>query len=303
MNASALRRRLRDDPDDLASWLAYADHLQERGDARGELIRLEQRRAHARPAGPAAVRSRIDTLVEEHQQSWDAALPPGVTVLRRRYGFATKVAVTWSPGAPALIEHVLRDELVTALSIRPDDADVNEMDAEPDEFGDVLMPVFSADQAGPLAALDLGRLVELDLEYFPIGDVGARALAASLGRGRVRALDLRYCGLGDDGLATLAASPHFRELRTLRLQGNEITAAGVYALARFERLTELDLRYNPVGEEGVDALLTAPFVPSLKRLFLQRTDITDAGVRKLASASPLPPALRSLWRAVEHRPS
>jgi uncharacterized protein (TIGR02996 family) len=287
-----LERRLREHPGDLAAWYAYADRLQEQGDARGELIRLQQRLACARSGERAFLEREISELVRHHRPTWDAALPPGVTVRTRRYGFPEKVAVQWSDEAPALIEQALGDRFVTGLAIGPP-ARRGDDDADFDEGREAVL---EAAEAAALATLDLGRLTELDLSYFRVGDVGARALAASIAKGRIQTLDLRYCGIGDDGLGVLAASPHFDELRRLRLQSNALTAEGMYHLKRFQRLPELDLRYNRIGADGVDALLDAPFIGSLERLFLHRADISDAGVRKLASASQLPPALRSYWR-------
>ncbi|WP_171166989.1 TIGR02996 domain-containing protein [Streptomyces sp. I05A-00742] len=296
MEVVAIEQALRDRPGDLTAWRAYADLLVERGDARGELIHLEQRLERTRPADRPALRHEAAALAAEHQQDWDAALPPGVTVLARRYGFATKVAVEWNDGAPALIEQALRERFVTALRITPNgDEEWLDDDDVFDENNDLIPP--RAIDAGALADLDLGRLVELDFSYLRLGGPGAEALVAAPAIGRIETLDLRYCGIGDTGAAALAASPHFGDLRRLHLQHNGLTADGVRALHRFERLVELDLRYNRIGAEGAEALLAAPFVGSLTRLLAYRDDVTDAGARRLAAATELPPALRSLWRS------
>jgi uncharacterized protein (TIGR02996 family) len=113
VQVAALEQTLRDHPDDPAAWRAYGDWLLERGDARGELISLEQRHARARPADRVALEQQIMALVAKHQKSWDAALPPEVSILARRYGFATKVAVEWSDDATVLIEQALRAPFVT----------------------------------------------------------------------------------------------------------------------------------------------------------------------------------------------
>ncbi|WP_331767500.1 hypothetical protein [Embleya sp. NBC_00896] len=299
METATLEQALRDHPDDVATWRVYGDRLLAQGDARGTLIRLEQRHAHVGPVEREALAREIAALMEEHRQSWDAALPPGATVLARRYGFATKVAVEWSDDAPALIAGALEDRFVTALRIGPS-ADVAEDDHDWDDcFDEEDNPIPPPPiEAAALATLDLGRLVELDLAHLRIGDPGAQALAASTPGGRIRALDLRYCGIGDAGLAALAASPHFGDVRRLHLQRNALTAEGVRSLARFEHLVELDLRYNRIGAEGAEALLAAGFVGSLTRLLLYRGDVSDAGVRKLALAPQLSPALRNYWRSV-----
>ncbi|MBC6466473.1 TIGR02996 domain-containing protein [Actinomadura alba] len=313
MKAAALEQTLRDQPDDPASWRVYGDWLTEQGDARGALIGLEQRHARARPTDREALEHEIAALVKEHRQSWDAALPPGATVLARRYGFATKVAVEWSDSAPVLIEQALRAPFVTALRIAPAaNDDEAYWDGDPDGAEEPT-PSPSID-TGVLATLNLGRLVELDLSYLRIGAIGAEALAvstyfrfeasdakdfgASTAMGRTEALDLRYSRVGDAGLAALAASPGFSGVRRLHLQRNLLAAEGMRALRRFENLTELDLRYNEIGAEGVEALLEAPFIGSLRRLLLNRADVGDAGAKMLACAPRLPPALRSYWRNV-----
>ncbi|QKW08218.1 hypothetical protein HUT18_19370 [Streptomyces sp. NA04227] len=296
-----LERTLRERPDDDSAWGAYGTRLREQGDARGDLIRLEQRLGHLPPADRAALQSRIEELVAEHGKSWDAELPDGVSVPVRRHGFPVKVAVDWQEGAPALVEQALRGRFVTGLRIRSgeieDDADDWYEDEDGFDEDGMPLPQPPLDVPG-LAQLDLGDLTELDLAYFRVGDPGAEALAAASCAGRITTLDLRYTGLGDTGIAALAASPHFRAIRRLHLQHNQLTAEGVRALAGFAHLTELDLRYNRIGEEGARALAEAPFAPSLTRLLLHRSDVTAAGARVLAHAPHLPSALRSFWRSV-----
>lgn len=293
----ALEQTLREHPDDLASWLVYGDWLLERGDVRGALIQLEHRHARARAADRAGLRREIDALVQQHQAEWTAALPSGVTAQAWKYGFATKVAVAWSEEAPALIEQALRERFVTALRIAApaEDGDGGEED-DLDEDGEPIPPPIV--EIGALAAIDLSRLVELDLSYVHVGAAGAEAIAAPTSLDRLAVLDLRYCGIGDAGLAALAASALAGHVRRLRLQRNAITAAGAAALQRFGALAELDLRYNEIGAAGAQALLAAPFIGSLARLELYRADVSDAGARELARSNRLAPALRSYWRSV-----
>ncbi|MCP2340594.1 hypothetical protein [Actinomadura rupiterrae] len=311
MEIEALEERLREDPGDLASWDVYGARLRERGDTRGEVIRLERRRARTSPARRDPLDQELAALLAEHRTEWDAALPKSATVLERRFGFATRVAVEWSDNAPVDVDQVLRSPFVTALRIAPGDdtGDYWDEDYDRDEDGEPE-PSASID-TGALATLSFGRVTELDLSYLRIGALGARTLAvatylrAEAEPARITTLDLRYCAVGNSGLAALAESPSFAGVRTLRLQKNSITAAGVAALHRFEGLTELDLRYNPIGAEGVRTLLGAPFAGSLERLLLNRADVIDVsddgtagedGAPLLADAPQLPPALRAIWR-------
>jgi uncharacterized protein (TIGR02996 family) len=298
VEAADLEKSLSEHPDDLASWMVYGDWLLEHDDVRGALIQLEHRHARARVVDRAVLRREIDTLVQQHQASWNAALPPGVVAQTWKYGFVTKVAVTWSEDAPELIEQALRGRFVTALRIvSPAEEEVEgEDEDEIDEDGEPIPP--PPVEVGQLAAIDLNRLMELDLSYLNIGAPGAKALAASTSLDQLAVLDLRYCGIGDDGLASLAASALAGNVRRLHLQRNAITAAGATALQRFGKLVELDLRYNAIGAAGAQALLAAPFIGSLARLELYRTDVSDGGVQELARSSRLTPALRSYWRSV-----
>lgn len=314
MKVAALEQTLRDDPGDLASWRVYGDRLRERGDARGTLIELQQRRDRLRPADRGALDREIAALADEHRRSWDAALPEEATVLERRYGFATKVSVEWSDSAPALIEQVMHAPFVTALRIAPSAAQ-EQGDFDWGDPSEAARPVPSSSiDTGALATLDLGRLVELDLSYLRIGALGAEALAVSAyfrfeasgtagpgapaGRGRTEILDLRYSRVGDAGLEALAASQGFAGVRRLHLQRNLLSAEGMRALHPLTGLVELDLRYNEIGAEGVESLLAAPFIGSLKRLLLHRDDVGDAGAKMLGDAPQLPPGLRSYWRNV-----
>ncbi|MDF2705471.1 MAG: hypothetical protein K0R62_1123 [Nonomuraea muscovyensis] len=316
MQATAAEEALRAHPDDLASWHAYSDRLLERGDTRGTLIRLEQRLARTRPADRPEVEREIADFVAEHEAGWDDGLPASAQVLSRRYGFAVDVSVPWSDDVREVVEQVLRSRFVTTLRItsnaaaREDagddwDDDEDDDDWEDDDEGDEDDEEDGAQAAArrgrldmrALAGLDAGRLVELDLSYLKLGPDDA-AIVAALRLDRLRALDLRYCRLGDAGLAALAASPHLGGLRRLHLQRNGVTAEGVRSLHRFPELTELDLRYNDIGETGAEALLAAPFAGSLTRLWLYDSDVGQDGVRKLAHAAHLPSGLRGLWRCV-----
>ena len=129
--------------------------------------------------------------------------------------------------------------------------------------------------AAGLGAGALPALTELHIFHTHVGDAGASALAAALGQGalpRLKRLHLENAAIGDTGLLALAP-----------------------ALRRRPALESLGLASNPIGDEGLAALVAPPppagapppttgGLVQLKKLDLSRTQITDAGCATLAAA-------------------
>ena len=129
--------------------------------------------------------------------------------------------------------------------------------------------------AEKLGAGALPAVTFLSLSNTHVGDAGASALAAALGRGalpRLKQLGLTDTAIGDAGLVALAP-----------------------ALRRRPALEVLYLSYNPLGDEGLAALVAPPppagtppppagGLKQLKLLHLNGTQITDAGCATLAAA-------------------
>jgi len=167
----------------------------------------------------------------------------------------------------------------------------------------VLYRFESGDTAGPdgvqrlaagLQGADaLPALTTLTIIGMHVSDAGATALGAALVRDalpRLTTVFLASCGIGDAGLVALAPA-----LRQLSAYGCP--------------LTRLSLAGNPIGDEGIAALVAPPpptplvqltGVPledartaanrrsgvlfSLKKLYLSQTQITDRGCAALAHA-------------------
>ena len=121
----------------------------------------------------------------------------------------------------------------------------------------------------------LPALTDLALSVMHVGDPGASALGAALGRGalpRLRTLELLDAAIGSAGLVALA--PALRKLPALEV---------------------LALAFNPLGDEGIAALVAPPppagalsppaaGLTKLIVLILDGTLIADAGCAALISA-------------------
>jgi hypothetical protein len=124
-----------------------------------------------------------------------------------------------------------------------------------------------------LGAGALPAVTFLRLDHMHVGDAGASALAAALDRGalpRLKYLWLNSAAIGDAGLVALAP-----------------------ALRRRPALERFDLSGNPLGDEGLAALVAPPPPPAgaptgvltkLKQLNLSGTQVNDTGCAALAAA-------------------
>ena len=154
--------------------------------------------------------------------------------------------------------------------------------------------------AEKLGAGALPAVTTLSLSGTHVGDAGASALAAALGRGalpRLQRLGLGSTALGDD------------------LHSTAIGDAGLVALApalrRLPALEGLGLDRNPLGDEGLAALVAPPppqagapptttgGLAKLKTLSLSNTQVSDDGCATLAAALDRGalPALKVLYLA------
>jgi uncharacterized protein (TIGR02996 family) len=178
------------------------------------------------------------------------------------------------------------------------------------------------DAAEQLAlAPNLANLEELDLAENVIGETGARALAASPRLGKLRRLEVRSNRFGPAGAEAVAGSERLASLERLGLADNDVglprllalpgahrllripalnlsanglTAAAVQAIfyrpAGAEgavRLCELDLSFNPVGDDGARLVAKCPHLAKLTVLRLAGCGIGDEGTHALANAPHL----------------
>lgn len=289
--------QIRTDPADPGGWLVYADWLTERGDARGELIRLEHRLE--RQPMPTQERRRVlqraRELRQAHEQRWlDAHPTPSGVQLQWHSGFIVGMTwTTWWGSRPELelLEAIVTDPIgrlfarlcvrshlgargVEALAASPGLARVREL-----VLADVGLDTrYRID--GQLAPGSLGVLLAsphlTDLRALDLSDNALAEQAQALaGLPVLEALRLRGCRLGDEGVAVIARAQPLAGLTTLELGSNALGPDGAATLAAsptLRALRSLSLRDNPIGAQGIAALAASPILQGLQQLDLSHTD-------------------------------
>jgi uncharacterized protein (TIGR02996 family) len=114
----------------------------------------------------------------------------------------------------------------------------------------------SADLAAFLSAIQNPNLRHLNLDGWPLGNAGAKALADNPTLAGLTRLSLDGCQIGDPGAAALFASPHLRNLVELHLDSNSIKTADAFTdPAVLPRLGELWISGNRIPQKHLVKLV------------------------------------------------
>jgi uncharacterized protein (TIGR02996 family) len=301
----AFLQDIKENPEDDTPRLVLADWLEERGDARGEFVRLQCRRARLSEDDPAvrALEGREAELLKQHRAAWLGVLAEKAFSTEFRRGLVKVTATARNllskrlaalPPAEALAWvdslHVydMNADAVVRLAESPHWTHLSSLDLSGNMYyADHLAGQFTVGMnvPGGLALVELpllGRLTRLDLSCNDIGAEGMAALAARRDLGRLRVLDLSMNNFHDEGAAALASCRSLKGLTTLNLSRNRIGPAGAAALARWRGLSTvitLSLFGNPLGAEGVAALAASPLLRRLTELRLGVETIGHPNVR------------------------
>jgi uncharacterized protein (TIGR02996 family) len=210
-------------PDDDAPRLIYADWLEEQGDPRGEFIRIQCELAKMPEDDPRRwdLELRQGRLMRWYGwQWWYQPFEPTADVPRFHRGFPEEFcfdARRLLCRAEILFQHYPLFRRLTMISVDPEDA------------------------ARLACSPWLYRITWLEMTYCRIGNLGAAELARSPSVSRLQTLILKGCGLRDDAAHAFAKSPFLGVLQRLDLRENEISSAGLQALAkRFGSVVECD---------------------------------------------------------------
>lgn len=250
-----LEAALRRDPHDEHTWTVLGDLLAAEGDARGELIALEQRAAGCdRPFEKAVLEHRAAELFEREHRAWLGPLADAGLEITWMRGFATEVVIGHRHGTT--LAKLL--ELPTAALLRK------------------LVFVHPRSVSALASALSGSPVERLELRLAGGGERGRESLAPL--RSLVQLRELIVEGGDGEDLEALAELP---QLETLVLRRSTGPLTG---LARgFAALRNLDLS----ARANVPALGGDPLLPIAGLSSLERLSLHDGGWSHLGPLAQL----------------
>lgn len=300
----AFHRAIQENPDDDTVRLVFADWLEERGDLRGELIRVQYslRALGLEDVRRESLQERSEALCSAETERLKANL--GILLNNPVFdrGFISEASVRATEFAkhaesifrfaPALKSIDLGDAVgrseIETLALSPHLAHIS---------GLSFMTAHKSprqpqggDGDGCIQALCsspyLSSLRKLEIPRSRVSPQGVQLLASSPAFAQLTHLRLWHNNISDLGVDHLTNSPHLSQLKRLNLAANYITPEGIRSFTShpsfpFGELTDLDFSYNEVGPEGARLLAVFPHLHNLVHLRLQVADIGDAGVEAL----------------------
>jgi uncharacterized protein (TIGR02996 family) len=243
------------EPEDDLPRLIYADWLDDRGDPRGEFIRLQLSEQVGEPANVA----RVAELEKLYGRKWAGPFADWAYMVGFRRGFAEHLVI------PAEVFIDFADEVFQIAPIRG----VSLIGAAKKIRKLVQQPA-------------LLNLTALHLTGTLIGDKGVARLAACPHLANLRTLRLGHCDLTSKAISHLCDSPHLANVTHLDLDDNNIDSAAIVALANSQlpsRLQRLDLRNNDLKSHEVEKL----------RQIMPATCVLYADQRRVDRISGSPP--------------
>jgi uncharacterized protein (TIGR02996 family) len=301
---AAFLAAIRDNPDDDASRLIFADWLEEQGDPRGEFLRVQCMLAGMDGDDPrrAELQRHEAELLHQHSQNWLASPPPEIQASFQR-GLLSVWVSAEVLGRPPLTGSARFLAAAARLGVtaqgQSKDQAAQWLLAQRSWVGELgLYSVADDSLRRAIARGLLAPVVALTLAYGPLTDAGLihlaaltqlRKLSANLtevtGRGleslaalpRLQILDLGGPGITDRELVHLAG---LTQLQALHLDQTPLTDEGLQHLPGLGQLRELDLSYTRVRGAGLKHLTR---LGQLHKLSLKQTEVTGAGLPHLGN--------------------
>ncbi len=300
-------RQIHDHTDDDDLRLVFADWLEEIGDERAELIRVQcetarlEARQETRTPEEREHYERLKAHEAELVKLWrlsclEELSSLGVQDVRFERGFVarmhlegtdflnrTKNLAEWAPAPTAVLWQKLprqSAEPILRFLESPAFSTIHTLNLSRNNLG-------AAGVEALAGSPELSRIGSLSLAGNPIGGQSMKELARSPNLSGLTRLDLSEAQLSMVDARGLAQSSSLHQLKELLLNDNSIGDAGLRALSNAERLRtlrKLDVAENRFHQEGIRALADSPHLTDLQFLDVSFNEIGDQGLELLASA-------------------
>jgi uncharacterized protein (TIGR02996 family) len=258
---------IRENPNDDAPRLVYADWLDEHGNAaRAEFIRVQCRLGGLDEDDPQSsdLRRREYELLADHWGEWAGPLIGRVRRWRFRRGFIDQVKLE-------------AGQFLKEGRWLLDFAPVEELDVRHPNVEDLR---------ALLASRHIRRIARLNLDFAEVGNAGLALLAQSPNLAGLAHLSLRFNNVGVEGLLALAEAPHLTSLRSLDVTANDLPRSAFGEFLAACRLPLEGLSWDDaIGPEGIRDLSASPLAGRLKELHFRDAHLGPKGLRLLARSS------------------
>ncbi|KAF0980145.1 hypothetical protein FDP41_013359 [Naegleria fowleri] len=139
---------------------------------------------------------------------------------------------------------------------------------------------------------NMKNLTCLKLGMNMIGDAGIQSLTSSENLQNLTELNLGLCKFTTEGAKLLSTSVYLRSLRSLSISANNINQEGAQYLSQpgtsLQNLTELDLNFCKIGDDGLEKLMSGHCIQNVTDLSLRGNDISERGIEFLAHPKKRP---------------
>ncbi|MEQ9499788.1 MAG: hypothetical protein RIT81_23115 [Deltaproteobacteria bacterium] len=144
--------------------------------------------------------------------------------------------------------------------------------------GNYTKNTLGPDGAAALDTTKLAALQSLALSYNGLGEAGVEALGKARHLRDLRTLVLTANDFTHDGFKHLAVSDVLDTIEALHVDLNGLDSRAMGALARVPApaLKTLDVSGNPIGDDGLRAIVRSPWAAQLRRLVVVGAKLTNA---------------------------
>lgn len=281
-------------PDDDALRLIFADWLEERGDPRGEFIRVQYALLDEKldERKRFELKTREGELIAEHGRKWAGPIHE----ITRKYGFRRGMVseVTVAPDALKDAEKLLENSPIQTVIMKADNwcpipflfwgpslARIRELDL----FGYGLGSHMGVEMLA--GCPHLGGIEKLRLDLNQIGLHQARALATTTNLPALKHLSIRANPIGNLGFQAICASQTLNQLTCLDVEMCQISIDGLRGAAKDFRLSDLEelaLGHNSVDRQGITVLARLPVARSLRTIRLNDSNLNAIAIRPLTDS-------------------